>query len=179
MLVLLLSATAAVCLVVAVSLSLDAPLFQPLPISNLSAFHPSVVTKFGQNVWPDLPFNSTVNWDLTLSIQYYGRPMDPRHTNMVLGGISRMERSFASAGGPGDNVCPYIGGHDGPVAVHLVCTLGSPDMLSREQACRTLGKIWELMSMYAPPTEIKYALVERESKQIAYLLLKWEHQEES
>ena len=175
MLGVLLSAIAAVSLGVTISLPLTAPIREPLSNDTLSAFSPSIATNLGQDVWPGLPFNCTVNWDLTLSIQHYGRPMDSVHTDKVLGAISRIERSFASDGSPDDNICPYVGGRGMPVAVHFVCTIGSPDVLSREQVCRILHTIWGLMSMYTPPMEIRYALIEQAKKQIAYLILEWEH----
>lgn len=175
MLGLSLSVTAAVSLGFVLSLPLNAPLIQPLSNNTLSAFSPSIATSLAQDAWPGLPFNYTTNWDLTLSIQHYGRPMDVIHTHKVLDGISRIERTFTSDGSPGDDICPYIGGRGRPVAVHFVCTLGSPQVLSREQACRVLRTIWGLMVMYAPPMEIRYALIEQAGKEIAYLLLEWEH----
>lgn len=175
MLGLLLSAIAAVSLGAIKSLPLTAPIREPLSNDTLSAFPPSIATNLGQDVWPGLPFNRTVNWDLSLSIQRYGRPMDSIHTNEVLGAISRIERSFASDGSPDDNICPYIGGRGVPVAVHFVCTIGSPDVLSREQVGRILHTIWGFMLMYTPPMEIRYALIVQAKKQIAYLLLEWEH----
>lgn len=156
MLGLSLSVTAAVSLGVVLSLPLNAPLIQPLSNNTLLAFSPSIATSLAQDAWPGLPFNYTTK-------------------HKVLDGISRIERTFTSDGSPGDDVCPYIGGRGRPVAVHFVCTLGSPQVLSREQACRVLRTIWGLMVMYAPPMEIRYALIEQAGKEIAYLLLEWEH----
>ncbi len=156
------------------SLSLNAPRLGPLSNGTVLALCPSIATNFAQDAWPGLPFNCTVTWDLTLSIQRYGRPMDPMHTIEILDGISSIERNLASDGNPDDNVCPYVGGRGGPVEVHFVCTLGNPDMLSREQVCRILHTTWVLMTMYTPPLEIRYALIEQAERQIGYLLLEWE-----
>ncbi len=156
------------------SLSLNAPRLEPLFNGTVSALCPSIATNFAQDAWPGLPFNCTVTGDLNLSIQRFGRPMDPMHTIEILDGISSIERNLASDGNPDDNVCPYVGGRGGPVEVHFVCTIGSPDMLSREQVCRTLHTIWVLMTMYTPPLEIRYALIEQAEKQIGYILLERE-----
>lgn len=69
----------------------------------------------------------------TLSVDYYGRPANLIDKIKACDGISREGKNSASDGSPDDNIYPYIDGRRGPAAAHIGCTLGSPDVLSREQ----------------------------------------------
>ena len=102
--------------------------FNPSPTKH-ARFDPFIATNLAQDAWLSPPCSSIVDYELTLSIQYYGRPMDLQ-LNKVLDDIGRIEKQFASDGSFDNNVCLCINGRGTPVMVRIVCK--SAHMCSEE-----------------------------------------------